>query len=316
MEAKSRLLFLDQFRGLAILLMVFGNALAHYERVPACLQHAPADGYTLPDIVMPMFLFAMGYAAQLSFRSRVARDGARKTIVHFVIRGAILIGYGFLGTLLVKDHPWDILETLGVTGILALPLLFLPPVARLAIASLSLLAYQAGLHMFWGGKVAPSGSPGALVEALGAFSVLFIYIAGSCLSAWLKEKPYALRLAWLATAGAILIVLAVAVSPLVPLNKHLLSVSYVLLSAGSCAYGLLMFMVIAEQLRLSIQPLEAMGRNALLLYMLSSVLILGENVVLPLDVGLAACVAGFAAVMLLTYLTAAVLDWKKIYVKL
>jgi hypothetical protein len=46
------------------------------------------------------------------------------------------------------------------------------------------------------------------------------------------------------------------------------------------------------------------------------VLILGENVVLPGDVSLAVCVAGFGAVLLLTYLTAAILDWKKIYVKL
>ena len=88
METKSRLLFLDQFRGLAILLMVFANALAHYERVPPYLQHAPADGFTLPDIVMPMFLFAMGYAAQLSFRSRVNRDGAAKTIGHFSFAAA------------------------------------------------------------------------------------------------------------------------------------------------------------------------------------------------------------------------------------
>jgi predicted acyltransferase len=316
MEAKSRLLHLDQFRGLAVLLMVFANALAHYERVPSYLQHAAADGYTLPDIVMPMFLFAMGYAAQLSFRSRVNRNGVAKTILHFLIRGAILIGYGFLGTLLVENHPWDILETLGVTGLLALPLLFLPPVARLTIASLSLIAYQVGMYLLWSKTVDRSGSPGALVEALGTFSVLFIHISGSCLSAWLKEKPYASRVAWLATTGAILIVLAVALNPFVPFNKHLVSVSYVLLSTGSCACGLLLFMVIAEQLHLSIPPLEALGRNALLLYMLSSVLILGENVVLPGNVSLVVCVAGFGAVMFLTYLTAAILDWKKIYVKL
>ena len=316
METKNRLLFLDQFRGLAILLMVFANALAHYERVPPYLQHAPADGYTLPDIVMPMFLFAMGYAAQLSFRSRVNRDGAAKTVGHSIRRCAILIGFGFLGTVMVKDHPWDILEILGTTGLLALPLLFLPPIGRLVIASASLIAYQVGLYLLWDRTVTSFGSPGALVEALGAFSVLFIHIFGSCLSAWSKEKPYAVHIARLAIAGAILIVLGIVVNTFIPFNKHLVSVSYVLLSTGACTYGLLLFMVIAEQWRISIQPLEAMGRNALLLYMFSCTLIVGENVVLPPGVSLLLSVAGFCAVMLLTYLTAAILDWKKIYVKL
>ena len=316
METKSRLLFLDQFRGMAVLLMVFANAVAHYVRVPSYLQHAAADGYTLPDIVMPMFLFAMGYASQLSFRSRVNRNGAAKTILHFIIRCAILIAFGVLSTLMVKDHPWDILEILGVTGLLALPLLFLPPAARLVIASLSLIAYQVGLHLFWDGTLTSFGSPGALVEALGAFSVLFIHISGSCLSAWSKDKPYGVRVARLAIAGAILVVLGIAVNPFIPFNKHLVSASYVLLSAGSCAYGLLLFTVIAEQLHISIQPLEAMGRNALVMYMFSCTLIEGEKALLPADVSLLACYAGFCAVLLVTYLTATILDWKKIYIKL
>ncbi len=218
--------------------------------------------------------------------------------------------------MLVKDHPWDILEMLGVTGLLALPLLFLPPAVRLVIASISLIAYQVGLHLFWDKTLTSFGSPGALVEALGAFSVLFIHISGSCLSAWLKEKPYVVRVARLAIAGAILVVLGIVANNFIPFNKHLVSVSYVLLSTGSCAYGLLLFMVIAEQLRISIQPLEAMGRNALLLYMFSCTLIVGENVILPANVSLSACYAGFCAVLLVTYLTGTILDWKKIYVKL
>ena len=57
METKNRLLFLDQFRGLAILLMVFANALAHYERVPPYLQHAAgrrlyAAGHCHADVLV------------------------------------------------------------------------------------------------------------------------------------------------------------------------------------------------------------------------------------------------------------------------
>jgi predicted acyltransferase len=316
METRSRLLFLDQFRGLAILLMVFGNAMAHYDSVPAYLQHAPADGFTLPDIVMPMFFFAMGYAAELSFLSRVKRDGASKTVSHLLFRNFVLIGYGILGTLLVKDHPWDILEALGAAGLLAIPLLFLQPAVRLTLAVISLVAYQAGISFFFNPTGADSYWHGAMAGALATFSWIFILVAGSCLSAWLKGKVYTSKIVWPAVAGAILIAAGAALNPFIPFNKHLGSISYILLSTGSCACGLMLLMVLSERFHLSLPPLQAMGRNALVLYMLSCVLIVVENIILPAEVSLLVCVGGFAAVLLLTYLTGAILDWKKIYVKL
>lgn len=316
MEAKRRLLFLDQFRGLAIVLMVFGNALANYKQVPPCLQHAAADGFTLPDIVMPMFFFAMGYAAELSFWSRIKRDGVSKTVSHLLVRGSILIGYGVLGTLLVKDHPWDILEALGVAGLLAIPLLFLPPALRLCLAAVSLVAYQAGISFFFHPAGAETYWQGALAGALATFSWIFILVAGSWLSAWFKEKASPSRIVWPAVAAAILIAAGVALNPFIPFNKHLGSISYILLSTGCCACGLMLLMVLSESFHVSLPPLEAMGRNALVLYMLSCVLIVGENILLPAEVSLLACASGFVAVLLLTYLTGAILDWKKIYVKL
>ena len=76
-------------------------------------------------------------------------------------------------------------------------------------------------------------------------------------------------------------------------------------------------MVIAEQLRTFHSAARGDGTERLaLVHVQLHVLIVGENVVLPPDVSLLLSVAGFCAVMLLTYLTAAILDWKKIYVKL
>ena len=316
METKRRLLFLDQFRGLAIVLMVLANALANYRRVPPCLQHAPTDGFTLPDIVMPMFFFAMGYAAELSFWSRVQRTGASKTISHLLFRNMVLIGYGVIGTLLVKDHPWDILEALGAAGLLAIPLLFVPPAARLSLALISLVAYQAGISYFLGPTSVDPYLHTALAGGLATFSWIFVLVAGSCLSAWMKGKEYASKIIWLAVAGAILMATGAASSFFIPFSKHLGSISYVLLSTGICTYGLMLLMVLAESFHLSIPPLEAMGRNALVLYMLSCVLIVVENIILPPEVSLLVCAGGFAAVMLLTYLTGAILDRRKIYVKL
>jgi predicted acyltransferase len=89
-----------------------------------------------------------------------------------------------------------------------------------------------------------------------------------------------------------------------------------LLSTGICAWGLLFFTVISEQFHISVQPLEALGKNALVLYMLSSVLIIFVSFILPYGVSLPAALAGFLAVLLSTYLVGTVLAWKKIYIKL
>ncbi len=313
-EPKNRLLSLDQFRGLAILLMVFANSPEHYRNVSRYLKHAPSYSFHLPDIVAPMFLFAIGYAAQLSFQSRVRKKGVLKTVLHFLLRNFVLFAWGFCGTLIVPENRWDILQTLGVAGFLAIPLLFLKPAPRLAIALLVAVAYQmtssggfgpAARHfIFHSGQPAP----------FSILSLLFILISGSCLSAWLKGKPYAERMVWLAATGTILLVAECLLSLWIPFRKGTLC--FVLLSTGICAYLLLLFTLLSERFQLSIQPLEALGRNALLCYMLSSVLILGERAILPEDVSAAMAMAGFGGVMLLTYLVATLLDRQKIYLKL
>ena len=235
----------------------------------------PSYSFHLPDIVAPMFLFAIGYAAQLSFQSRVRKKGVLKTVLHFLLRNFVLFAWGFCGTLIVPENRWDILQTLGVAGFLAIPLLFLKPAPRLAIALLVAVAYQmtssggfgpAARHfIFHSGQPAP----------FSILSLLFILISGSCLSAWLKGKPYAERMVWLAATGTILLVAECLLSLWIPFRKGTLC--FVLLSTGICAYLLLLFTLLSERFQLSIQPLEALGRNALLCYMLSSVLILGER---------------------------------------
>jgi predicted acyltransferase len=313
-EPKNRLLSLDQFRGLAVLLMIFANSPEHYRNVSRYLKHAPSYSFHLPDIVAPMFLFAIGFAAQLSFQSRLRKNGVLKTVRHFLLRNFVLFACGLTGTLLVSENRWDILETLGVVGLMATPLLFLKPAARLAIALFCAVAYQMTISGCLGETaehfIFHSGQP----APFSLFCLLFILISGSCLSAWLKGKPYAQRTVWLAAAGTLLLVAECLLSLLIPFRKGALC--FVLLSTGLCAYSLLLFTILSERFRLSIQPLEALGRNALLCYMLSSVLILAQRAILPEDVSAAVAVAGFGGVLLLTYLTTTILDRRKIYLKL
>ena len=314
MEPKNRLLSLDQFRGLAILLMVFANSPEHYRNVSPYLKHAPVNGFHLPDIVAPMFLFAIGFGAELSFQSRRKKNGVLKTVLHFLTRNLVLFACGFAGTLMVPENRWDILETLGVAGLMALPLLFLQPAVRWAIALLVAVACQMTISGCFGTAAQHFVFHSGLPAPFSIFSLLFILISGSCLSARLKGKPYGTRMLWLAAAGTILLAAELVLSLWIPFRKGALC--FVLLSTGTCAYLLLLFTLLSERFQLSIQPLEALGRNALLCYMLSSVLILAERAILPEDVSAAMAMVGFGGVMVLTYLTATILDRRKIYLKL
>ena len=71
----GRLEAIDQYRGFAILLMVLADYLVGANIVPAWLKHAPDAGYTVIDLIAPMFVFAIGLTFGLSFRRAQRRRG-------------------------------------------------------------------------------------------------------------------------------------------------------------------------------------------------------------------------------------------------
>lgn len=75
MEASkpARILAIDAFRGLTILVMIFVNTLAGVRGMPAWMHHAPAgaDGMTFPDVVFPAFLFIVGMSIPFAMAQRV-----------------------------------------------------------------------------------------------------------------------------------------------------------------------------------------------------------------------------------------------------
>jgi len=145
---ENRVKSLDLLRGLAIVLMVIVNALAAYKATPSWLEHASGDGYTIADVVAPMFLFSIGISYELSFGRRLASQGKRQTVKHFMIRYFILFCFGFFGELLVlKRVSWDVLAVIGTVGIYSLPFMFLRPRLRVAVALIPFVAYQLSLSL-------------------------------------------------------------------------------------------------------------------------------------------------------------------------
>ncbi len=94
----QRILPIDIFRGLTILVMIFVNQLSSVKGIPQWAKHMPADAdaMTFVDIVFPAFLFIVGMSIPFAIQIRSSRGGSIKDILsHSLIRGVSLIIIGF-----------------------------------------------------------------------------------------------------------------------------------------------------------------------------------------------------------------------------
>ena len=97
----ARLLSLDAFRGLTMLLMVLVNNGGGPQSYGP-LNHSAWDGWTLTDTVFPSFLWIAGVAITLALGRRLADGEAKSELLKVVLRRAVIIY--FLG-LLVYAFP-------------------------------------------------------------------------------------------------------------------------------------------------------------------------------------------------------------------
>lgn len=171
----KRLEAIDQFRGFAILLMILANYMNDVSIVSSWLKHADDIGYTIIDLIAPMFIFAMGLTYGLSFHKRLEQDGAWKTCQQFIARYLAWVGLGYLITLI-----WEIsgirppainrglFQALGAAGLATFAVIQLPILWRIAAGPGLIAGYQILLDRFrlQDVMVAPHNGPwGALCGA-------------------------------------------------------------------------------------------------------------------------------------------------------
>jgi len=92
---KGRVLSIDAFRGITILIMIFVNTLAGVSGVPAWMEHMPStvDGMTFVDVVFPAFLFIVGMSIPFALAQHATMPFWKKQ-QHIVLRAAGLIVLG------------------------------------------------------------------------------------------------------------------------------------------------------------------------------------------------------------------------------
>jgi heparan-alpha-glucosaminide N-acetyltransferase len=122
--SKQRILSIDAFRGITILVMVFVNELAGVRDIPAWMKHMPADADAMSfvDVVFPGFLFIVGMAIPFAINNRLAKgDSFLQLQQHILFR---TLGLLMLGVFMVNAEGGNYNEILMGMSINLWSLLF------------------------------------------------------------------------------------------------------------------------------------------------------------------------------------------------
>ena len=289
----NRLRALDLFRGLTVVGMIIVNC-SGSDDVYRMADHAPWHGMTLADLVFPSFLVIVGVSAAFSHAVRLARGQKPADIArHAAWRAAGLFGLGLLVNFVIFREAGGIrwpgvlqriaLCSFGATAFLLLDQPALEPaVAAALLAGYWLLLTRVPVPGHGAGVLTPEGNlaswldrrllgghmltpvedqEGVLSTLPALATTLLGLIAGRRLVSGGTGKPAALRLG---AAGLALAALGWAWSLSFPLNKHIWTSSFALLTGGLCLSGLACFMLLTGERPVPWEaPLEALGRHAL-----------------------------------------------------
>jgi len=113
---KERIISVDIFRGLTIVLMILVNTPGTWSNVYGPLLHANWHGYTPTDLVFPFFLFIVGTSIVFSYQNKTINSATYRKIV---IRTLKLIGLGlFLGAFTIYFPFFKDFENIRFPGVL------------------------------------------------------------------------------------------------------------------------------------------------------------------------------------------------------
>jgi heparan-alpha-glucosaminide N-acetyltransferase len=96
--SNQRILSIDAFRGITILVMIFVNELAGMRDISPWMKHMPAnaDAMSFVDMVFPAFLFIVGMSIPFAINSRLAKgDNILQLQQHILFRTLGLLVLGF-----------------------------------------------------------------------------------------------------------------------------------------------------------------------------------------------------------------------------
>jgi predicted acyltransferase len=302
----GRLVSLDVFRGLSIGGMILVNNQGNWNHVYEALRHASWHGWSGADIVFPFFLFAMGASLFFAHTSRL-RDGISKANIFstVLLRTFLLFSLG----LFLNFFPEFEIRNLRIPGVLqriavcyffsSVLFLFASNRLRIILTVLLLFAYGALLLFvtpigFGSGSLDPCCNlpgyvdkllfpghtyelapvqgfdpEGLLSTAPALCSAMIGVIAAGLLRTGGNGFPHIARIA---AGGAGLMLLGQILGVIIPINKNLWTPSYCLFMGGMAVllFSFLHWIYDARDFRFMFLPFVVLGRNAIAVYLLSS----------------------------------------------
>ncbi|MCD7714214.1 MAG: heparan-alpha-glucosaminide N-acetyltransferase domain-containing protein [Prevotella sp.] len=293
----GRLLSLDVLRGATVAAMILvNNAGGSVSFAP--LRHAAWNGLTLADLVFPFFLFIAGVSLALSMQKHASWP-RRKLLLKIVRRTLLILLAGWLLNAFELFFNGGGLREIRLTGVLpriaicyflaAITSLYARPRTIIFIIILVLAVYGAMLvllngycesgdnflsktdrlilganHLYRKSPVDPEG----LISTLPAATNTLI---GYCCGKYLKVNHLTRKII---LSGLGLTFFGLLLSLLLPLNKHVWSPSFVLLSCGLAMllFALLHFIIETKNRTALTNVFRYYGTNPLALYLLAEML--------------------------------------------
>ena len=305
---RTRLYSLDLLRGLDMFLLVvigpFANALNETAALPARVMgqfHHNWGGFTLWDIIMPLFLFMCGAAIPFALPKRMenGRAGLRYWR-HVAARVALLWVLGMVaqGRLLSFDallvNPFNnTLQAIASGYLVAAAVLCIPSrKVRIAVPFALAAGYAALLH--FGGDYTPDGNAATRFEywilpritpegskalamadpgyswwaTIPMFGVMTL-CGMAATDILLSDATPGRRLGRLTALGAALLAGGWALSPWIPPIKHIFTLTFTAQAMGWCCLALAALYALADilQLRRGMGIFILFGQTSLMAYM-------------------------------------------------
>lgn len=276
---RARLQSLDAARGFAVVLMLVVMNPGPTADLPEQLHHPEWHGFTLADTALPLFLFASGLSMTLSRRTLDRRQVLRRV--------GLLFGFGVaLATLKHEMITFNgVLQHLAGAYLLGWAVLRLPrrlqvpaAVGLVGAVWIGFAAWGAGgdpwaagdtlAHQIDGLLYGGFATEGTLQTIASASTVVAGAFVGRLVRATPSAAelvgPLAIRAVGFVTAGLLLALV-------VPLNKHLWTPSFAVLTIGTSLTILTLgvWLIDVCGLRRVTRPLVHMGANPIVIYLLS-----------------------------------------------
>ena len=255
-------------------MMVLANYAGGVNIVPAWLKHSNDIGFSIIDVIAPLFIFAISLTFGLSFHRRLERDGALKTYTQFFLRYLAIIGMGALISAAetavgenITGIDWGVLQAIGMAGLITLAVIRLPTGYRWFIGVGILIVYQIILDHFM--LILTIRSPhGGLFGSLNWGAML---ILGTAMADMFHSEGHMKnRLTW---ASGVLLAAGAGLGFILPVSKHRVSSTYVLICLGASAILFLLFNWVNGRFNWKGRFLTAWGKNPLVLYFLHYVIL-------------------------------------------